>query len=333
VRYEGGLALSHTWMGEPTRDCEFRYNYLHETFDGEKLGYFSSSQSHHNVYAYNYDNHVELEGDGMGSTDLRLHHNLMLACPLGPISHQSEYIVGPQWVYRNVVLEYDEDHGHTWTQLKTYAPNATEGLHFFHNTFQAGHTTMFYLDADKLILRNNILIFSDEYSDATELDSDYNLLVNLDDEPWLRGEHGSWLGDDPAALKLDEFYAPGADSPAIDAGVLIDGFNKGEPDVGAFELGEIVDADWPRPRETVFVCDLPERWEGEDPGLCDEPVDTGSGDSGDSGDGGDSGPTDSAPIDPGDVTDEPSCGCASGQAAGVLAVVAWMALRRRRSTW
>ncbi len=46
VRYEGGLALSHTWMGEPTRDCEFRYNYLHETFDGEKLGYFSSSQSH-----------------------------------------------------------------------------------------------------------------------------------------------------------------------------------------------------------------------------------------------------------------------------------------------
>ena len=340
VVYEGGLALAHGYLGVPTEGCEFHHNFVHEAFDGEKLGFFADSESHHNVYLYNYDNHVEMEGGyDLGSANLRLHHNLMLACPLGPISHQGAGIVGPQYVHDNVVLEYDEAHGHTWTQLKTELPNATEGVFVFHNTMQAGHTTLFYEDGDRLQLRNNILIFSDEYSDTTELDSDHNLLVNADDEPWLRGEHGAWLGDDPAALLLDDFYVPQDGSPAVAAGVVLEGLDQEALDIGAFELGEAIDEDWPRPRETVFLCDLPERWQGEDPGLCDEP--------GDTGDSGDSDPdtfdtaTDSdrldsdqpAPSEPPGDQDAEGCACGSGSAGAVMLLgicaVAWSRRSRR----
>lgn len=340
VVYEGGLALAHGWLGEPTRGCEFRYNFLHESFDGEKLGFFADSSSHHNVYLYNYDNHVEMEGGyDLGSANLSLHHNKMMACPLGPVSHQGDGIVGPQWVYRNLILEHDARHGGSWTQLKTVAPNATGGLHFFHNTVVAGRSTMFYEDADRLVLRNNVLVFSDETSESTSVDSDYNLLVNADDEPWLTGPNGAWLGDDAAALELDASYVPTSSSPAVDAGVLIEGFNTGLPDIGAFELGDVVDEDWPRPSQTVFLCDVPERWEGADPGLCPEPP----GDSADtadtaepvdSDDGADSARLDSGIDDstPPDVDPDPDqgCGCSGSGSAALLGAALLLAVRRRR---
>lgn len=106
VLLEGGLAESYGLSGTSV-DCEFRYNFLHEAFDGEKLGDFEFSESHHNVYMYNYDNHNELESwAGFGSRELRLHDSLLLACPNGPISHQDDQengIVGPQYVYRDVI--------------------------------------------------------------------------------------------------------------------------------------------------------------------------------------------------------------------------------------
>ncbi len=344
VVLEGGLALGHGWTGDTIEDCEFRYNFLHEAFDGEKLGFFDASSSHHNAYLYNYDNHVELEGwYGNPGADLHLHHNLMLACPMGPISHQGDDIVGPQYVYNNVVWELDTDHGHTWTQLKTDAPNATGGLHYFHNLFWAGHTTMFWEDADKLWLRNNILVFTDEYSDEpASFDSDYNLLVNIADEPWLRGASGYWVGDDPGDLELQDpaslDFRPTKDSPGLNLGIEIPGFNEADPDIGPFELGQGWDGDWPRPMETVFDCSVPERWQGEDPDLacddeegdtgldsaspgdCEAPHDSdGPGDSQAPSDSGDS-PDSGGPRDSGVATDdETGCGCSARRARSLLA--------------
>ena len=73
---EGGIATSYG-KDHASKHCEFRYNFLHETFDGERLGDFEASASHHNVYLYNYDNHIELETwAGHGSRNLRVHHSL-----------------------------------------------------------------------------------------------------------------------------------------------------------------------------------------------------------------------------------------------------------------
>lgn len=55
---EGGIATS---PATESRNVEFRYNYIHEVFDGERLGTFSDSSTHHNVYDHNYDDHIELE--------------------------------------------------------------------------------------------------------------------------------------------------------------------------------------------------------------------------------------------------------------------------------
>ena len=51
------------------------------------------------------------------------------------------------------------------------------------------------------------------------------------------------------------------ESPAVDAGMKIPGFNddaKGAPDIGPFEFGEKIGPDWPRPRRTVFNVNPPE---------------------------------------------------------------------------
>ncbi|MCP4921865.1 MAG: hypothetical protein GY913_33610, partial [Proteobacteria bacterium] len=253
-----------------------------------------------------------------------------------------------------VVAEWDTDHGHTWTQLKTDVPNV-EALYYFHNLLWAGHTTLFYLDPDKLQLRNNVLVFTDEYSDEPpSFDSDHNLLVNVTDKEWLRGEHGSWLGADPAALDLVDAagldFRPLATSPAVDAGVPIAGFNGKDPDVGPFELGETWDGPWPRPRETTFDCSVPERWLGVPPDLAcdDEPVDTGGEvpddsaepspdteghdtDAADTETETDEEPSDSAePKERDGAEDEEGCGCGSAPATWAWLGGLLLALRRRR---
>ncbi len=269
VRLEGGIAETYGTSGITSVNCEFRYNFLHQTFDGERLGNFEYSESHHNVYMYNYDNHNELESwAGFGSRELRLHDNLMLACPLGPVSHQGSSIVGPQYVYRNVIYGYD-DHGmSSWTQIKSYAPNTAAGIFYYHNILWGGRGGLFWDTRGNLHFRNNIFIFShNRDEDIGGFDSDCNLFVNDVDKPWIYGSRGEYLGPDPKALdflavdSLNFGISPG--SPAVNAGIVIPGFNdRGVdiPDIGPFEAGEDPGPEWPRPRCTVFTETVPERW-------------------------------------------------------------------------
>ena len=357
---EGGIADAH-WQEQPSTGGEFHHNWLHEAFDGEWLGHFDSSSSHHNVYAHNYDNHMELESyaPGFGSRDLEVHHNLMLACPLGAMSHQGEGIVGPQYVYRNVILGHDVAGQAAWTQIKSLAPGAVEGIHYLNNVIWGGDGNLFWTSREHLSFRNNIFVFSameDQEDLQVPLDSDYNLLVNLVDEPWIRGvDHGIYLGADPSTVAFldpaafDLGLAPG--SPAIDAGLLIPGFTDdvtdGLPDLGAFELGSPPGPDWPRPMATTFTCDPPARWNGVVPedycGDDDDTTgddDTGDDDTGDDDTGDDdAADDDTEDEDPGDdeSEDDPEgCRCtAAGRSAGATGWMGFclglaLALRRSR---
>ena len=269
VKLEGGLAETYGSQGLTSNYCEFRYNFIHDSFDGERLGEFEYSESHHNVYMYNYDNHNELEiWAGFGSRELYLHDCLFLACPMGPLSHQGSAIVGPQYVYRNIVYGLDEHGWPSWTQIKSWAPNSTEGIHYYHNLIWGARGGLFWDTRENLHFLNNIFIFSDNL-DAEEgvFDSDYNLLVNNVDKSWLYGVNGEYLGDDPDTVGFLDVeslnFGLAAGSPAEDAGIVIPGFNDqapGGPDIGPFEIGEDPGNEWPRPRETAFTETIPERW-------------------------------------------------------------------------
>ena len=271
--FEGELADTYGF-GAASRNCEFRFNFLHEAFDGEGLGQFEYSESHHNVYLYNYDDHNELESnEGNPARELRLHDSLFLSG--GRISHQETSLVGPQYVYRNVYYSYD-NHGITWTILKTLVPNATGGIYFYHNLLWGNSAELFWQEEPRQYLhfRNNILIFSHNQNSATSttLDADYNLLVNDADKSFLYGSHGAYLGSSSSSLKflnvagLD--FGILAGSSAENRGVALPGFNDGAPggpDIGPFETGFDPGGNWPRPRVTTYTTAPPERWNGGTP--------------------------------------------------------------------
>ncbi|MGI9418812.1 MAG: hypothetical protein ACR2RA_13335 [Geminicoccaceae bacterium] len=282
---EGGIAISFGY-DHASRNCEFRYNFIHQTFDGEQLGQFEYSSSHHNVYMYNYDNHVEFENwAGHAARDLRLHDSLLLASSFGPLSHQDagddkKGMVGPHYVYRNVIVGLDDHGWNSWTLVKSRVRNpAFEGLHYYNNLLwsegrshaDAGWQKDGYLfwddeRRDVFDFRNNIVIFNEANDNDRRgsFRSDHNLFVNAVDKPWLRGANGGYLGKSPDALKfidadgLNFGLRPG--SPAKNAGTALPRFAKtssGRADVGPFPVGEDPGRHWPRPRRTVFTLTPP----------------------------------------------------------------------------
>ena len=282
---EGGMAISFG-RDYASKNCEFRHNFIHETFDGEALGQFEYSRSHHNVYLYNYDNHVEFENwAGHGARELRLHDSLMLASAFGPISHQDagqsdRGIVGPHYVYRNVVYGLDDHGWNSWTIVKSRIRNpAFEGLRYYNNLLwsegqsdaDAGWRRNGYLfwddeRRDVFDFRNNIVIFN-EAGDNTgrgAFRSGHNLLVNAVDQPWLRGANSAYLGEDPASLRFNDVdglnFGLRFGSPAENAGTPVPDVEQdgsGRLDVGPFAVGQDPGRDWPRPRETVFTYERP----------------------------------------------------------------------------
>jgi hypothetical protein len=268
---EGGLADTYGPSGT-AHNAEFRYNYLHQTFDGESLGDFEDSESHHNVYDSNYDDHVEMESwADRPARNLRLHDSLFLS--VGLISHQSDTMVGPQYVYRNVVYSNDVHGASKWTIIKSKAPNATGGIFYYHNVLWGQTSELFWQEESRahLYFRNNLIVFQENYNSqtATPLNSDYNLLVNNISKPFLFGPSGAYVGTNPASLgflnaSALNFGISGA-SPAVNRGVSLPGFNDGAPggpDVGAFEAGVNPGTEWPRPRRTAYTPFPPERWNG-----------------------------------------------------------------------
>ncbi len=281
--YEGGIAGGARESVGPPVGCEFRYNYMHELFDGEALGNFDDSESHHNVYVHCHDNSVELEGwrEGDGSRNLRFHDNLLLGCRLGAISQQNPTeLVGPHYVYRNVVYGYDDYGWDPWVLLKTKCYEQGRGFYYYHNLFWLRSGQPYWNQDDwpqewleTFDFRNNVFVFTDALKrpggpagSVRIFGAGGNAVVapNGDEETadsFARG--GQRLaGPDSLMLRdpegLDFGLLPG--SPLIGAGVRIPGFSDDDaPDVGPFALGEDVGPDWPRPRRTVFNTDPPER--------------------------------------------------------------------------
>lgn len=286
--------------------CEARYNFCHETFDGDGLGGWSESSAHHSVYLYQYDNAVELEGGiPSESRNNRFHHNLIISCLYGAISHQEDTTepMGPQWVYRNVVLGnypkgysgpdkldygmYDtgDDAWLPWTVCKYEATNA-DAIHYDHNLFWMRGGGLLSgkesteVSRRKMHWRNNVLIFSPEglkTSGDFDLQCAANAWVSPKPRPDIQGDSGLYVSAidalklrDPADLDL----RPADGSPLIDAGVAIPGEPSGSaatvgpPDIGPFEHGLFDEPmpgdDWPRPRRRVFNAAPPKALVGED---------------------------------------------------------------------
>ncbi len=287
--YEFGIADFAPGMEQAPTDCEFRYNFSHDLFDGENLGSFDDSESHHNVYLHCFDNCVELEAwkEGFGSRNLRFHDNLLLGCPSAPLSHQNpEYLEGPQYVYRNVVYGFDDFGWNPWTLIKSKCYQKGRGFHYFHNLFWVESAELYWNEKewpqgwlDTFEFTNNILVFTRRLKrptgpagSETRFAASHNLVATPNgDEPILNAllrNGGIHLLDpgvvgirDPRALGFT--LTPG--SPAIDAGVPIAGISDdavGAPDLGPFEVGRDYGVEWPRPRRTVFDANPPERISG-----------------------------------------------------------------------
>jgi hypothetical protein len=283
---EGGLAES---FDVPSDNAEFRYIYTHEIFDGQRLGAFINSSSHHNVCNYAYDDCIEFEhwSHTHPSTNLEVHDSLLMNAMGSAISHQdaSGNMQGPHYVYRNVIYNTDYKHAHPAFLVKNRSLTAVDKIVYHHNLMQNwqgtnkgwGKTNWLFWDNKKgtpehLTFRNNIILFDQltDKNDQNKPNSDYNILVNARDSEGVRGRGGKYLGNSLAAVRfrnetgLDFGLEEG--SPAIDAGEPLPAdwpdsrTISDRPDIGPFEFGENPGPDWPRPRTTAFTTARPDRW-------------------------------------------------------------------------
>ena len=283
---EGGLAES---FDVPSRHAEFRYVYTHQIFDGQRLGAFVDSSSHHNVCNYAYDDCIEFEHwrPTHPSSNLHVHDSLLMNAMGSALSHQdaSGGMQGPHYVYRNVIYNTDRKHAHPAFLVKNRSLTASDKIIYHHNLMQNwrgdnrgwGSTNWLFWDNEKgtpehLTFRNNIILF-DQLTDKNNRespDSDHNILINREDNRDVRGGDGQYLGHSLDVLKFrnedDLDFGLERDSPAIDAGGSLPSDwpdsrrTDGRPDIGPFEYGDDPGPDWPRPRRTVFTSDMPDRW-------------------------------------------------------------------------
>ncbi len=283
---EGGLAES---FDVPSANAEFRYLFTHQIFDGQRLGAFNDSTSHHNVCNYAYDDCIEFEhwSPSHPSSNLHVHDSLLMNAMGSVLSHQdvTGNMEGPHYVYRNVIYNTDFKHAHPAFLVKNRSLTESDKIIYHHNLLQNwqgansgwGETNWLFWDNQKgtpehLTFRNNIILFDQltDKNDQASPNMDFNILVNANDSPDVRGNGGQYLGRDTGALMfkndatLDFGLKQG--SPAIDAGTPLpedwpdSRENTDKPDIGPFEFGDNPGPDWPRPRSTVFTAEKPDRW-------------------------------------------------------------------------
>jgi hypothetical protein len=291
--FEGSLAYPDTDAKDPApKRVEVRYCYAHDCFDGLEMGGWDDSEAHHNVFLHCYDNCVEMETwTENHSRNLRFHHNLLLSCPAGPMSHQvcndTQKLEGPHYVYRNVICGYDDHGWNPWVVIKSKCHDI-KGLYYYHNLVLVESGEPYWNEKDwpqewlkNTAFKNNIFVFTKRLKRPTGprgsealFQASNNIIVSAQADPEIRdkllGADGKFFDDigkvllnDPAQLD----FGLKAGSPAIDAGCKLPGFNddaKGAaPDIGPFEFDEQPGADWPRPRQTAFDANPPEAIAGK----------------------------------------------------------------------
>ncbi len=283
--YEGSLVYSVSGNRDPSPRClNVHHCFVHQVFDGLVLGGFDDSEAHHNVFLNCYDNCVELETwqKAGRSKNLHFHQNLLLSCSDSPISHQEpNHLEGPHYIYRNVIVGYDEHGWNPWTIIKSECYGKGRGFYYFHNLLWVESAEMYWNEEywpqewlQSFEFKNNIFVFTEElespngppgsedlFKAAGNIviapKADRKILDALLRNGGIRLRSMEELSFRDAS-SLDFGLTPG--SPAIDRGVRISGFNdnaRGEPDIGPFELDDAAGSNWPRPRKTVFNTSLP----------------------------------------------------------------------------
>ncbi|MGH1483521.1 MAG: hypothetical protein ACRBM6_33305 [Geminicoccales bacterium] len=287
--YESGLLLSSHRAG--FENAEIRYNYIHDVVDGMGLGKLEDSSAHHNVFEYNWDDHVELEGGQAGDDhgrNIKLHHNLMRNSATIAVSHQDTKLKGPHYVYRNVIID-DDSRWATKNGMLKLLQTKTGNYRHYHNLYwkirpHKGGQSGLWLgnssgdDGDpkaRLDLLNNLIIFEDADSKnpsrlgfTGNLNAEHNLVVNGNSHQQYEGGNGRTISDHSSIDFADAHhrdFTPGANSLARSIGkasVIPSSWPGRKSNVaGPFpEEGETSGIDWPRPACRVYTTRLPDGW-------------------------------------------------------------------------
>lgn len=291
--------------------CVARYNRVHGTFDGQSLGGWSESESHHNVFIYQFDNAVEFEaGAPSQSRNNHFHHNLIIGAQYGAVSHQDVTTepMGPQWVYRNVIIgnfpagyqgpgfevhggvDSAEDAWRPWVVSKFLAPNAN-AITYDHNLIWMRAGNLLWVKEEtadsrsRMAWRNNVVVFEDFSGTPQPMGTRNRANTWVGPQAWSEfqgegGQHLAALADlrlvDVAALD----FRPLPDSPLVAHGQVIDGPAAGAGnglDIGPFAAGaalELVGGAWPRPLGRVFNTAPPKAFTGRDEIMIHIPAST-----------------------------------------------------------
>ncbi len=293
-RYHNALTEGHLvarpWTGDrydPPSDNILRHCLFYETFDGWNMGW-QNSRSYGSVYYLQYDNAVELDAGSTPVRNIHFHDNLILGGHHGavsqytPVERTPEHVIeplGPQYIYRNVIVGYHNHSWRPWTVSKFWTPMAKDML-WAHNLIwmksggllwkkgidaeaRASHEAMSWL--------NNVIIFEEGITHQKEPErhqADGNALVSPEPRPSLQGEHGLHFTA-IADLKLEDMAAlnflPLAGSPLVGAAVPMNGFKDYvSSTIGPFQPGEKIGPDWPRPRHRVFNVSLSQALTGSE---------------------------------------------------------------------
>ena len=280
---EGGLC--EQVAGVSSKSCEFRYNRMHQCFDGMRLGAFHESKAHHNVFDYCYDDAIEFEHwrESSSTSKNEVYENLILNPHASAFSHADPTnggMHGPHFVYRNVVWITNRKHSHPPYLIKNRRLTPTTRIYYWHNTMLNyrgfngawGSTNQIWWRDDgkndqrpeNITLRNNILLMPGGMSRGGKSpDSAGNVLVNDVEYLPAVGRNGVYAGKDIAHAGLKDpsnmDFSLKPDSRAIGAGQPLeawwpknDAYAGGYSDAGAFPAGEAMPENWPRPNELVF---------------------------------------------------------------------------------
>ena len=271
--------------GRSSKNCEFRFNRIHQVFDGMRLGAFHESRAHHNIFNYCYDDAIELEHWRKSSPTSKneVYENLVLNSHASAFSHADPTgggMDGPHFVYRNVVWITDRKHAHPPYIIKNRKLKPSTKIYYWNNILMNlpgvnggwGSTNQIWWRNDgkneqrpeNITMRNNILVMPGGMSLGGAPDSNGNVLINDIDFAPARGPKGVYAGEsiadagfvDPDSLD----FSLNADSPAVGLGVPLeawwpknDSFAGHDQDAGVFPHGQAMPRNWPRTIGLAFA--------------------------------------------------------------------------------
>ena len=275
IGYEsGGVGIYSS--DTPNTGNVIRHNLFQDMFDAAGL-YIDSARGattnldfHSNLIDRCSDDGVELDGAG---TNNRIYGNLIRGFLTG-IS-VAPCAVGPTYIFRNLLVDWQNvgDFGGYPFKFNVRSPLSTRWVFIYHNTCatrtpgQHGFLFKGYSKWSDIVSRNNIYAGTtyalESWSTTNPVDFDFDNLFTSDQERFVRwarkpyrtlAEFAAATGQEQHGISVNPTfenvpqgnYALKGDSPCIDRGTVLPGFNDDyagkAPDIGAFEAPQGVSA-------------------------------------------------------------------------------------------